>query len=208
MPEAQVKTVAFIRHGETPLHVGANRFCGELDPELTARGKEQAARAGELLTNIMPVVDAAWTSPRRRARLTATLSLPPARWQVFEELRELSFGAWEGLTKEEASERTPEAYRAWEEDAYRNGPPGGESGREAQPRIDRLVDLIASSPVEHILLVSHITYLRLLIGSLIGIPLSEVRKSLDVQQGAIGLLEVQGHRAKLTALNLRMKEGT
>jgi broad specificity phosphatase PhoE len=131
--------------------------------------------------------------------------LPHADWQVVEDLRELSFGEWEGLTKEEAAAKTPEAYRAWELDAYRNGPPGGESGLQAQPRIDRLVDLITSSPAQHILLVSHITYLRLLIGLLIEIPLSEVRKSLDVQQGRIGLLEVSGRKGKLTALNLGMR---
>jgi broad specificity phosphatase PhoE len=203
MPDANTKTVAFIRHGETPLHVGANRFCGELDPELTALGEAQAARAGEMLPRVMPRVDAAWTSPRRRARLTASIVLPQADWQVCDDLRELAFGEWEGLTKEEAAARTPNAYRAWEEDAYRNGPPGGESGLEAQPRIDRLVDRITSSPAEHILLVSHITYLRLLIALLLEIPLSEARKRLDIHQAAIGLLEISGGKAKLTALNLR-----
>lgn len=204
MNDALTKKVAFIRHGETPLHVGANRFCGDLDPELTAMGQEQAARAGELLPHIMPTVDAAWTSPRRRARLTASIVLPHADWQVVEDVRELAFGEWEGLTKEEAAARTPDAYRAWEEDAYRNGPPGGESGLQAQPRIDRLIDQITSTPAEHILLVSHITYLRLLIGLLLEIPLSQARKRLDIQQGAIGLLEISARRAKLTALNLRM----
>ncbi|HEY6187556.1 MAG TPA: histidine phosphatase family protein [Pyrinomonadaceae bacterium] len=203
MPDETMKTVAFIRHGETPLHVGANRFCGELDPELTALGREQAARAGLMLPHIMPRVDAAWTSPRLRARLTASILLPQADWQVVEDMRELSFGEWEGLTKEEAAARTPDAYRAWEEDAYRNGPPGGESGLQAQPRIDRLVDRITSSPAQHILIVSHITYLRLLIGLLLELPLSEVRKRLDVQQGAIGLMEIYARRARLTALNLR-----
>lgn len=202
MPDETMKTVAFIRHGETPLHVGANRFCGELDPDLTALGREQAARAGLMLPHIMPRVDAAWTSPRLRARRTASIVLPQADWQVVEDMRELAFGEWEGLTKEEAAARTPDAYRAWEEDAYRNGPPGGESGLQAQPRIDRLIDRITSSPAQHILIVSHITYLRLLIGLLLEISLSEVRKRLDVQQGAIGLMEISGHRAKMTALNL------
>ncbi|HEX8772429.1 MAG TPA: histidine phosphatase family protein [Pyrinomonadaceae bacterium] len=204
MDDAFAKTVAFIRHGETPLHVGANRFCGDLDPELTAKGREQAARAGLLLPHIMPKVDAAWTSPRLRARLTASIVLPHADWQVFEDVRELAFGEWEGLTKEEAAARTPDAYRAWEEDAYRNGPPGGESGLRAQPRIDSLIDQITSTPAEHILLVSHITYLRLLIALLLEIPLSEARKRLDVQQGTIGLLEISARKARLTALNLRM----
>jgi broad specificity phosphatase PhoE len=205
MAEATIKTVAFVRHGETPLHVGANRFCGELDPDLTTRGEEQAARAGRMLSQLMARVDAAWMSPRLRARRTASLLLPAADWQVIDDLRELSFGKWEGLTKEEAAARTPEAYRAWEQDAYHNGPPGGESGLSARPRIDRVVELIASTPAEHILIVSHTTYLRLLIGLMIELPLPQVRKRLDVQQGGIGLLEVSARKAKLTALNLGMR---
>lgn len=202
MADATVKTVAFVRHGETPLHVGANRFCGDLDPDLTSRGREQAAHARELLSHIMPEVGATWTSPRLRARLTANLILPHAEWQVMDDLRELSFGEWEGLTKEEAGVNTPEAYRAWELDAYHNAPPGGESGLDALPRVERIVDAISKSPARNILVVSHITYLRLLICLLIDIPLSEARKRLDVQQGRVGLLEVSGRKARLTALNL------
>lgn len=201
MADANLKRVAFVRHGETPLHVGANRFCGDLDPDLTSQGREQAAHAREPLSHIMPEADAAWTSPRLRARQTANLILPHAEWQVFDDLRELSFGEWEGLTKEEAGARTPEAYRAWELDAYRNGPPGGESGLDAQPRVERIVDAISTSPAQNILVVSHITILRLLIGLLIEIPLSEARLRLDVQQGRVGLLEVSGRKAKLVALN-------
>jgi ribonuclease H / adenosylcobalamin/alpha-ribazole phosphatase len=201
MADAPFKTVAFVRHGETPLHVGANRFCGELDPELTARGREQAALARETLHALLPRVDAAWTSPRQRARQTATIILPHAEWQVIDELRELSFGLWEGLSKEEASARTPEAYLAWETDAYRNGPPGGESGLDAEPRVDRLIDKIAGSPAQNILIVSHITFLRLAIASLMNIALSEARLRLDIQQGRVGLLEVRERKARLSALN-------
>jgi ribonuclease H / adenosylcobalamin/alpha-ribazole phosphatase len=206
MPDAVTKRVAFVRHGETPLHVGANRFCGDLDPDLTSRGEEQARRAAELLLRIMAGAGVAcWMSPRLRARHTASLLLPCADWQVIDELRELSFGEWEGLTKEEAAARTPAAYRAWEQDAYRNGPPGGESGLQAEPRIERLVGLIASSPARDILIVSHISILRLVLGLFIEIPLSEVRKRLDIQQGCIGLLEVSDRKGKLTALNLGMR---
>jgi ribonuclease H / adenosylcobalamin/alpha-ribazole phosphatase len=206
MPEASPKRVAFVRHGETPLHVDANRFCGELDPDLTARGEQQAAQAAELLPHVLPGVDEAWTSPRLRARHTASLLLSDADWQVIDDLRELSFGEWEGLTKEEAAARTPDAYRNWEQDAYRHAPPGGESGFQARPRIERIVERIESSPARTILIVSHITYLRLLVGLLIDIPLSEVRKRLDIQQCGIGLLEFSGRKAKLTALN-RKAEG-
>jgi len=203
MADTDFKTVAFVRHGETPLHVGANRFCGDLDPELTARGREQAAHARATIQSLMLDSPATWTSPRLRAGQTARIILPEAEWLVIDDLRELSFGEWEGLSKEEASARTPEAYLAWERDAYINGPPGGESGLDAQPRVERIIQQIAASPAQNILVVSHITFMRLMLASLLNIPLSEARLRLDIQQGRVGLLEVSGHKAKLTALNLR-----
>lgn len=201
MADAAFKTVVFVRHGETPLHVGSNRFCGDLDPELTTHGREQAASARETLRLLMPEVDAAWTSPRQRAVQTAAIILPQADWQVMDDLRELSFGQWEGMSKEEAGAKTPAAYLAWERDAYLSGPPGGESGLDAKPRVDRIIDKIAASPAQNILVVSHITLLRLVLASLLNIPLSEARLRLDIQQGRPGLMEVRGRKARLSVLN-------
>ena len=202
MEELDLKTIVFVRHGESELHKNANRFCGDLDPSLTPNGEMQAGHARETLAQLALSFDATWTSPRQRAQQTALIILPVASWQVVEELRELSFGAWEGLTKEEARAKTPEAYDAWEQDAYNNAPPGGESGRQAEPRIERLLDRIESSAASTILVVSHITFLRLLISTLIDIPLTEARKHLDVQMGGIGMIEVGKRKGKLKALNL------
>lgn len=200
MPES--KTCFFVRHGETPLHVNANRFCGDLDPPLTARGRDEAERARETLARIMPNVDAAWVSPRRRAQETAHILRASAKWEIIEDLRELSFGAWEGLTKEEARAQTPEAYAAWERDAYLNAPPGGESGRAALPRIERVLEMIDRAQAENILVVSHTTYLRLLLSLLLNIPPDEARKRLEIQTGGIGIIEIAARKGKLKALNL------
>lgn len=202
MAETISRTIVFVRHGESELHKDANRFCGDLDPTLTPNGEAQAVRAREKLAQLTLRFDATWTSPRQRAQQTARIILPDAGWQIMEELRELSFGAWEGLTKEEARDKTPEAYDAWDEDAYDNAPPGGENGRQAEPRIERLLNNIESSAAGAILIVSHTTFLRLFISRLILVPLTEARKRLDVQMGRIGVIEISGQKGKLTALNI------
>ena len=202
MAETTSKTIVFVRHGESELHKDANRFCGDLDPRLTPNGEAQAVRARDRLAQLALRFDETWTSPRQRAQQTARIILPSAAWKIMEELRELSFGAWEGLTKEEARAKTPEAYDAWDEDAYHNAPPGGESGLQAVPRIERLLTNIESSAASTILIVSHTTYLRLFISTLIDIPLTEARKRLDVQMGRIGMIELSGRKGKLQALNL------
>ena len=196
------KTLAFIRHGESELNRDNDRFCGDLDPDISLLGREQAARAGEVLSRIFPQIDAAWTSPRKRARQTAELIRPAVEWEVMDDLRETSFGAWEGLTKEEARKLTPEHYAAWEQDPYLHGPPGGESGLQTTARIEGILDAVARFPARTIVVVSHKTFLRFLVGTVIGIPLHEVRTRLDVQTGRIGILELSGQRGKLMGLNL------
>ncbi len=119
-----------------------------------------------------------------------------------EDLRENSFGVWEGLTKEEARRSTPQAYAAWEQDAFLHGPPEGESGLQTQPRIERVLDAAMQSQAETIVLLSHKTFLRLLVGQVIGIPPNEIRMRLDVQTGKVGVLELTGRRGKLLGLNL------
>src|ERR671938_200862 len=142
MNEPSSKLLIFMRHGETPLSRDGNRFCGELDPDLTPLGREQAEEARRAVAKISSQVDEAWTSPRRRAIETAKIVLPGAGWKVVENLRELSFGRWEGLTKEEARALTPEAFDAWDEDAYHNAPPQGENGLDAMPRVESVIDAI------------------------------------------------------------------
>lgn len=197
-----VKTLVFMRHGETTLSRDGNRFCGDLEPDITPLGQEQAHAARETLSRINAHPDALWVSPRLRAQQTARILLPSADWQIMDDLRELAFGAWEGLTKEEAARLTPEAYAAWEADPYHNAPPRGESGLAARPRIDRVLQAIDQSAAHTILIVSHITFLRLLVGLLIDIPPALIRQRLDMQTGRIGIIEVVERRGKLKALNL------
>src|SRR5947207_2907133 len=63
-----LKTLAFLRHGETELNRDGDRFCGILDPPLADTGREQAVRASKTLKCILPQIDEAWTSPLVRAR--------------------------------------------------------------------------------------------------------------------------------------------
>ena len=200
--EQSSKLLIFMRHGETALSRDGNRFCGDLDPDLTQHGIEQAEGAREAIAKISSQVDEAWTSPRRRAMQTAKLVLPGAEWKIFEDLRELSFGRWEGLTKEEARTLTPKAFDTWDEDAYHNAPPQGESGEMAAPRINNVLDAIAQSTSQTILIVSHITFLRWLVGLMMDIPATEIRKRIEMQTGKVGCIEVSSRKGKLKALNL------
>jgi len=91
-----------VRHGET-IWTSQGLLCGSADPELTERGREQAAALNGVLRAAGPF-DGVWSSPRTRARQTAALAGFEPR--IDERLAEFDFGRLEGLAWEELDEAT------------------------------------------------------------------------------------------------------
>ncbi len=146
---------------------------GSIDAPLAPLGRDQAIAAGERVRGLG--IGAVWSSPLARAKeaaeiLARALELPV---QIDSDLREMSMGAWEGLTKEEIRERFPDELRIWE------------ANPEAlvMERYERLVDVQAravgavrricqggsESPV---LIVTHLNVLRLLAAHFEGRPIA------------------------------------
>lgn len=116
--------ILLIRHGETDWNV-ERRLQGHLDTPLNAEGRRQAAALGKVLSG--EALDAVISSDLARAVQTAEAiaAAQGKRVRIEAGLRERCYGAFEGLTYEEISERYPEAYAAWrahDEDA--RFPPG------------------------------------------------------------------------------------
>jgi broad specificity phosphatase PhoE len=130
--------LVFLRHGETAYNA-ENRLQGQRDITLNARGREQAqAVGGTLRARIeseieeLEAADAFIASPLKRARETMEIAreamgLTPGRYRLDPLLKELKFGAWEGLTWPEIAARDPKSLRARENDKWNFVPPGGES---------------------------------------------------------------------------------
>jgi broad specificity phosphatase PhoE len=100
-----------LRHGE-PDEIVHGRCYGRLDPGLSHRGREQMRQAWVLLKDECP--SAIYSSPSRRAvESTALSSIDRPAATVDERLREIDFGAFEGLTYDEISIRYPQTYNQW-----------------------------------------------------------------------------------------------
>lgn len=152
-----------LRHGETELNQ-QHRYSGRGDPPLTKLGEQQAERAAARLAEI-PGITAVLTSPLRRAVHTASIVAETVGAPVIERpgLIETDFGAWEGLTFAEARARDPELHQRWlgSEDV---APPGGESFRAVGQRITaELAAIQAEHPGETVVVVSHVTPIKLLL---------------------------------------------
>ncbi len=126
-----------IRHGEIDAvhEVGGPKRClgwtdsPLVDPGQTARRMAENAELLERLTPELCPVDVVWSSDLSRALDTAHVlaGLLGARVAVDARLRELHFGAWEGMTWPQIEAAHPDAYWAFM-DAWRTQPtPGGES---------------------------------------------------------------------------------
>ncbi len=180
-PRGQATTTLLLRHGETPLSA-ERRFAGRGDIPLTEAGRAQAAAVAARLA-ARGGIEAVVTSPLARARRTAeaVARATGAPLQADDDLAETDFGKWEGLSFLEASERWPDEVSAWLR-SVDAAPPGGESfavvGRRVNAALDRL---LAARTSGTLLLVSHVTPIKMLVcRAMLAPPAALFRLHLDV----------------------------
>ncbi len=169
-PSGAPTVTVLLRHGQTALSVD-RRFSGVgSDPELTADGRAQAAVAGNRLAG--QEFEAVISSPLRRARETAEIAGGGRTVAVSEGLRETDFGEWEGLTFAEVGKKWPDELAAWLADPA-VAPPGGESFLDTDRRVGQALDgLRESYPGCRLLVVSHVTPIKLLVRRALEAPMS------------------------------------
>ncbi len=187
-----------VRHGETVWHA-ENRYAGRTDIDLTDNGRAQAERLARWVRTAN--LEAVWSSPLRRARLTALPSALAAGLplQIDERLIELDFGQGEGLTDAEMEMHFRAERSAFRLDPVAHHLPGGEDPEQAAARGTAALYEIAAAVEGRGLVVAHSTLLRLSLCHLLGIPLPRYRSvfphlangaltEIQITPGAIGLL--------------------
>jgi probable phosphoglycerate mutase len=131
------RTIYHIRHGQTDWNL-AGRLQGSQDIPLNAVGRAQADANGRALAAALaaegrdPAEFAWYASPLGRTRetmerLRGGLGLPRAGYVVAPDLREVSFGAYEGKTYEDIARIAPADQAEILRDKWHFLPPGGES---------------------------------------------------------------------------------
>jgi probable phosphoglycerate mutase len=100
------------RHGQTAWNA-ARRVQGQTDVPLDPLGRQQAFEAGARLASLRPTRIVSSDLSRAADTATALAEVCGVPVETDPRLREMQFGAREGLTWDEAWERMPEAMRAW-----------------------------------------------------------------------------------------------
>jgi broad specificity phosphatase PhoE len=171
-----VSTILLARHAETDWNQ-EKRWQGLADLSLNKRGREQARALADELEAVP--CSAIYASDLRRAHETALivaerkgLAVTPMR-----ELREVDFGSWTGLSRDDVKERFPDGYaqmrartgRGWE---------GGETYAEMVPRVLGAVRWIAREhPGDAVLVVTHSGPIRAVRAHALGLDFARDRSA-------------------------------
>ena len=194
-------TLYLLRHGQTELS-RENSFCGAgLDAELTEEGLEMA-RAFTASYCAQPW-SAIYSSSMRRCIDTArTLSeATNQQIQVREDLREIAYGKWEGMTKEKVDHEFHDDYVSWLADPAWHAPTGGELASMIAIRGLRVVEEIKRHFADgNVLVVSHKATMRIILCGLLGIDVGRFRYRLVCPVGSVSIVEFTTHGPLLVAL--------
>jgi phosphoserine phosphatase len=131
--------VILIRHGETVWNL-ERRYLGITDIGLNDTGVKQAQKVKDAV--VLERVDKVYSSDRKRARDFAALVFGDIDVEALPALREIEFGAFEGLTYEEIMKYYPNVYTAWIKDPLSASIPCGESVRDVRHRVMNAIDRI------------------------------------------------------------------
>jgi probable phosphoglycerate mutase len=104
-----------VRHGETEWNL-LGKFQGSSNIDLTENGIQQAEYVSKRFHNNYDVI---YSSPLSRALKTAEIigrNRPEGMPVIRNELTEVNFGAWEGLTYDQIKEQYPAQFLAWKTD--------------------------------------------------------------------------------------------
>ncbi len=188
--------VYLIRHGETE-DADTRRYKGHIDVPLSEQGMEQMKRVAEYLsqntehraqsTDNAPCppldkggqggVTAVYCSDLSRAIKSAEIIAEPHGLKpvIVEDLKERSFGVWEGMTFDEIKEKWPDAFNSWAANPLKFSPMDGESTIKVRDRALKAFDkIIERNKGQNIAIVSHGGIIRVLLSEMLGMPLENI----------------------------------
>lgn len=160
-----IEQLLLVRHGET-VHNVAGITQGWSDSDLSEKGRRQVRALAERIKSYAP--DAIFSSPLGRAMATAQAIADATGLSIttIDELREMNYGGWEGLSFLDVRRDFADIYRRWIEDEE-IACPEGESHADVRRRMERAFESIhAARPV----VIAHGTAIRIGATALLKLP--------------------------------------
>lgn len=190
--------VYLLRHGETVGNVNG-QYAGVTDTPLTEKGKLQAVDA--YLRFEQTKFDLVLSSPLSRALDTARVVSDQKIIEI-DELMEMNFGKFEGLTYEEIEKKYPEDVKEWIKSSKDYTFPNGESLKGFYEKIVKTyLEILDTYKVDKLLIVAHSGVIKSILAH-------EISDSFDhywrysVDNCKMAIIEYTGKYHYLKALNL------
>lgn len=165
--------IYLVRHGETEWNA-LMRYQGQTDVPLSENGRRQARLLAQRLAG--EEFRGFYASDLKRAYETATIisSYHGMEVEAVPELRELNFGAWEGLTAGEIKKLFADEVKRWWESPLSTRIPGGETLAEMVERSVGAIKRIVETHGEgNVVVVAHGGAIRSIVGSVLGMDLNK-----------------------------------
>jgi probable phosphoglycerate mutase len=195
MPEETV--IEFIRHGEPE---GGSKYRGHgVDDPLTQRGWNQMWNG----VGDADHWDIIFTSPLIRCaafaqRLGAEREIPV---RTLPGLREIGFGAWEGMSKQQLVEQRPEEFRRFYENPIANTPENAEKVEDFFERISECYDTFLNDFIDNrILVVAHAGVIRAALMHAIGAGPVQMY-NVEIRNGMVSRVRYRNGRVGLELIN-------
>ena len=161
------------------------------DDSAEARKRKSPESPSELPDFRASGLQAVYASNLSRAVRSAGIIAEPYSLKPVEitDLRERSFGLWEGMTFTEIKEKYPEEFEAWANDPLRYSPIKGESTIDVKDRIvPTLTKILDSHKGDNIAVVAHGGVNRIILCHVLGIPLENIFR-IEQDYAAVNIIE-------------------
>jgi alpha-ribazole phosphatase/probable phosphoglycerate mutase len=148
---------------------------------------------------------AVYCSPLIRALKSAEIVADPHGLKPIEipDLRERSFGIWEGMSFNEIKDKHPEEFEAWANNPLKYSPMGGESTVEVRDRAIKALEEILNGAAKtntDIAIVAHGGVNRIILCHIMGMPLENIFR-IEQDFAAVNIIEFHERYPVVKLLN-------
>ncbi|MBP1752396.1 MAG: alpha-ribazole phosphatase [Geobacteraceae bacterium] len=183
--------VYLVRHGEI---AGSEvfRYNGQTDVPLTPKGVDQYRQLAERLKDTS--IRACYASNLSRCELGAHIICDPLGILpvLRGELREMSFGAWEGMTWSELAKNYPDEWQARQNDMVAYRAPGGENLLDLHGRVMPVImEIVERHRGGEVLVIAHGGVNRVILLDAIGAPFSSMFR-IEQDYGCLNIIDYYG----------------
>lgn len=211
-----VTTLYLIRHGETE-GSETKRYKGSIDVPLSENGIRQVERTAAFVAEQIKasfhsrqlsylrdihanVPDDQGETGEMKAVYTSNLSRAIKSGEIIAaphciipvsipDLRERSFGIWEGMSFTEIRDQYPEEFNAWADNPLKYSPVGGESTLDMSHRvIAALEKIISSHDGQFVAIVAHGGVNRIILCHIMGVPFENIFR-IEQDFAAVNVIE-------------------